>query len=64
MLRLAMTDHLFAEPEKGIVIHTAASQMLGGNPLLAAWVGVMAKENWKPMTEVDIQDYLQAKVPR
>lgn len=52
MLRLAMTDHLFTEPEPGFVAHTASSQVMAENPLLAAWVGVATHENWPSMLHV------------
>ena len=44
MLRLAMTDNLFREPERGIVAHSATSQILAVNPLLFAWVSVTTRE--------------------
>ena len=37
MLRLAMTDHLFDEPEKNMVAHTKASLALVSVPNLDAW---------------------------
>ena len=52
MLRLAMTDHLFQEPKNGVVAHTAATQTLAANPLLGAWIGMTARENWPAMTRV------------
>lgn len=58
MLRLAMTDHLFQEPEKGVVAHTAATQMLAVNPLLASWVGVVTHENWPCMPYVCLPSIL------
>ncbi|PVH96578.1 S-adenosyl-L-methionine-dependent methyltransferase [Periconia macrospinosa] len=52
MLRLAMTEHLFTEPENGIVMHTAASYELARNHLLSAWVGITTQENWSPMLRI------------
>jgi hypothetical protein len=52
MLRLAMTEHFFDEPENGVVIHTAASYELARNPLLSAWVGLTTQENWPPMLKL------------
>ncbi|MCJ1246390.1 hypothetical protein MMC30_003597 [Trapelia coarctata] len=49
MLRLAITDHLFEEPENGTIAHTAATQLLAVNPLLSAWTGVATHENWPSM---------------
>ena len=54
MLRLAMTDNLFREPERGIVAHSATSQILAVNPLLFAWVGVTTQENWPSMLHVGL----------
>ncbi|OCL08124.1 S-adenosyl-L-methionine-dependent methyltransferase [Glonium stellatum] len=52
MLRLAMTDYLFTEPENGVVMHSAASYELARNPLLSAWIGVTVQENWSPMLKI------------
>lgn len=49
MVRLAMTEYFFTEPENGVVIHTAASYEIARNHLLSAWVGVTTQENWSPM---------------
>ncbi|PVH96057.1 S-adenosyl-L-methionine-dependent methyltransferase [Periconia macrospinosa] len=46
MLRLAMTNRIFREPEPGVVAHSAASHVLATNPFVAAWAGVATKENW------------------
>ena len=54
MLRLAMTDNLFREPERGIVAHSATSQILAVNPLLFAWVSVTTQENWPSMLHVGL----------
>lgn len=52
MIRLAMTEHFFTEPENGVVMHTAASYELARNPLLSAWVGLTTQENWPPMLKL------------
>lgn len=52
MMRLAMANHFFTEPEPGIVAHTAASHAIVTNPLLNAWIGVTVDENWPPMLRV------------
>ena len=46
MLRLAITNRLFREPEPGVVAHSSASYALATNPYLWAWVGVATKEIW------------------
>ncbi|KAI0167593.1 S-adenosyl-L-methionine-dependent methyltransferase [Pestalotiopsis sp. NC0098] len=43
-LRVAMGRHVFAEPRKGAVKHTAASRILLQNPLLEAWLMNIAEE--------------------
>ena len=58
MLRLAVTDHLFEEPEKGTISHTAATQMLAVNPLLSAWAGLATHENWPSMIHVLLFGFL------
>jgi hypothetical protein len=52
MMRLAMANYLFAEPEPGVVAHTAASHAIVSNPPLNAWIGVTVEENWSPMVQV------------
>jgi len=44
ILRLAMTSHIFSEPEPGVVAHTASSQALALNPLLFAWAGLTTQD--------------------
>jgi len=46
-LRHAMTLHIFHEPRKGIVAHTAASRLLAEDSQLADWVGVNSDELWQ-----------------
>lgn len=45
-LRVAIARHVFHEPRKGIVVHTAASRLLLNNPLLEAWITNIAEEFW------------------
>jgi hypothetical protein len=52
MIRLAMTEHFFTEPESGVVMHTAASFEIARNALLSAWVGLTTQENWPPMLKL------------
>lgn len=54
MVRLAITEHFFTEPENGVVMHTAASYELARNRLLSAWVGLTTQENWPPMLKVRV----------
>ncbi len=44
ILRLAITNRIFREPEPGVVAHSAASYAIATNPFLAAWTGVATKE--------------------
>ncbi|KAF1950072.1 putative hydroxyindole O-methyltransferase [Byssothecium circinans] len=53
MMRLAMANYLFAEPQPGVVAHTAASHAIVSNPLLNAWIGVTVEENWPPMLRLN-----------
>jgi hypothetical protein len=39
LLRYAITSHIFAEPEPGVIAHTAASRCLAEDDDLQAWVG-------------------------
>lgn len=39
VLRAAMTNHIFCEPEPNLIAHTAASRLLATDAELAAWVG-------------------------
>ncbi|KAI0968466.1 S-adenosyl-L-methionine-dependent methyltransferase [Xylaria arbuscula] len=45
-LRLAAAWHVFHEPSKGSIIHTAASRQLLNNPKLEAWINNIAEEFW------------------
>lgn len=47
ILRHAMTHHIFAEPVKGTVVHTAASRLLLGDAQLHDWVGASTDELWQ-----------------
>ncbi|MCJ1379615.1 hypothetical protein MMC17_002717 [Xylographa soralifera] len=44
ILRHAMTNHIFKEPRKGVVAHTAASKALAEIPMLREWVGMVSEE--------------------
>jgi len=45
-LRVAIARHVFHEPRKGEVVHTAASRLLRDNPMLEAWIINIAEEFW------------------
>ncbi|KAL1987596.1 hypothetical protein VTN96DRAFT_3196 [Rasamsonia emersonii] len=46
ILRHAMTNRLFCEPEPGLVAHTAASALLVRSPALNDWVGYTTEETY------------------
>ena len=52
LIRHAMTNHIFHEPEKGYVAHTRTSRLLLENPPLNAWVGFMTNDLWIPIANV------------
>ncbi|KOC09718.1 O-methyltransferase [Aspergillus flavus AF70] len=49
-LRVAISRHVFDEPEKGIIGHTAASRLLINNPMVEAWLLNIAEEYWPAFT--------------
>lgn len=46
LLRMGMAEHIFQEPQPGVVAHTAASQALADDVLLAAWLDMIVQELW------------------
>ena len=46
ILRHAMTKHIFKEPRKGIVAHTAASRLLAEDEQMRDWVGASTDDLW------------------
>ncbi|KAL8723965.1 MAG: hypothetical protein Q9166_008201 [cf. Caloplaca sp. 2 TL-2023] len=46
ILRYAMTKHVFHEPQKGMVAHTAPSKVLTEIPFENDWVGMVCEEMW------------------
>lgn len=52
LIRHAMTNHIFHEPQKGVVAHTRASRLLLENAPLNAWVGFMTNDLWLPIANV------------
>ena len=55
-LRVAISRHVFAEPSKGYVRHTAASKLLLGDPLMEAWIMNIAEEFWPALSRVNSAD--------
>lgn len=51
-LRCAIARHIFKEPRKGFVVHTAASRMLLNNPMLEHWILNVAQEFWPSVTRM------------
>lgn len=49
-LRVAMGRHVFAEPRKGVVVHTAASRVLLHNSMIEAWLLNIAEEFWPSLS--------------
>lgn len=52
LIRHAMTNHIFHEPQKGFVAHTRTSRLLLENAPLNAWVGFMSHDLWLPIANV------------
>ncbi|KAF2792942.1 O-methyltransferase [Melanomma pulvis-pyrius CBS 109.77] len=46
LLRMGMAEHIFQEPQPGVVAHTAASQALADDVLLASWLDMVVQELW------------------
>ena len=49
-LRVAISRHVFCEPTKGTIAHTAASKLLINNPMVEAWIQNIAQEFWPAFT--------------
>jgi hypothetical protein len=52
LVRHAMTNRIFCEPEKGQVAHTRASRLLLEDEPLKNWVGFMCNDLWLPIANV------------
>lgn len=52
LVRQAAAHHIFREPRKGFVAHTAASRMLAVNPQMRQWVGMVTEEMWPAAAKV------------
>jgi hypothetical protein len=55
LLRHAMTNHIFCEPNPGMVAHTAASKLLAENDLISAFVGMSVEEHFPAAPRVNSQ---------
>ena len=51
-MRYAMTRHLFAEPRKNFVTHTASSKMLAEMLATKDWVEMVCEEMWPAAARV------------
>lgn len=51
ILRHAMTKHIFKEPRKGFVAHTAASRLLAEDPQILDWVATSTNELWQAASQ-------------
>lgn len=52
LLRHAMTNRLFTEPQKGFVAHTRSSRTLLEDEKMNSWVGFMCRDLWLPIANV------------
>ncbi|TVY82611.1 O-methyltransferase gsfB [Lachnellula suecica] len=44
LIRVAVANHIFHEPRKGIVTHSAISKLIAQNPLLNQWIGLSCED--------------------
>lgn len=51
LLRHAMTKHIFSEPRKNYVAHTAASRLLAEDQQMSDWVGASTGELWQAASQ-------------
>ncbi|KAL8702456.1 MAG: hypothetical protein Q9201_004380 [Fulgogasparrea decipioides] len=51
LLRHAMTKHIFQEPRKGVVAHTATSRLLAEDPQMNDWVAASTDELWQAASQ-------------
>lgn len=51
LLRHAMTKHIFSEPRKNCVAHTAASRLLAEDQQMSDWVGASTGELWQAASQ-------------
>lgn len=46
ILLFCMTKHIFIQPRKGYVAHTASSKMLSEMEIMRDWIGLVTEEMW------------------
>lgn len=46
LLRMATVNHIFREPQNGIIAHTAISKLLAEDPLVHQWIGIVCDDMW------------------
>ncbi|KAF2176818.1 S-adenosyl-L-methionine-dependent methyltransferase [Zopfia rhizophila CBS 207.26] len=46
IVRTAIANHLFLEPEKGVVTHSAISKLIVGIPVVDTWMGHFTDDVW------------------
>lgn len=51
LLRHAITKHIFIEPRKGFVRHTAASRLIAEDEQMSDWVGASTGELWQAASQ-------------
>ncbi|KAL6864006.1 S-adenosyl-L-methionine-dependent methyltransferase [Trichoderma novae-zelandiae] len=52
LVRHAITNRIFAEPQKGFVAHSRASRLIREDAPLRNWVGFMCNDLWLPVAHV------------
>lgn len=52
LLRHAMTNRLFVEPQKGFIAHNRTSRILLEDEKMNSWVGFMTRDLFKPLANV------------
>jgi hypothetical protein len=52
ILRDAISHRVFREVRKGVVVHTAVSQLLAEDPQMRAWTGACVEEMWPAAVQV------------
>ena len=46
LMRMAIANHVFDEPEKGFIQHTAVSRLIAENETVNQWLGLVCDELW------------------
>jgi hypothetical protein len=52
ILHQAMSQHIFTEPRKGYVAHTAISKKIAEDPLVRDWIAFLCVDLWKAAPRV------------